>query len=136
MNFTIAGLCITKDLLLDRIEHEYCSIALNLLLVVLFWFPTLTNIVYDPKEVVQVRTKVNRSFDDMVKIRVVIVQSVSIFTKCGSLIKNVIIILPIAYQIKIKMPGEKKKVLSLFIRSGKLYKLYASYLSIIFGVIV
>ena len=31
---------------------------------------------------------------------------------------------------------DKKGVLSLFIRNGKLYQLYASYLSIIFGVIV
>ena len=62
----------------------------------------------------------------MVKIRVIIISSVNIFTIDETVFENVIIILPSTHQKKTKVPG-------LFIRSGKLYQLYKSYFSIIFG---
>ena len=62
----------------------------------------------------------------MVKIRVIIISSVNIFTTDETVFENVIIILPTTHQKKTKVPG-------LFIRSDKLHQLYKSYFSIIFG---
>ena len=52
-------------------------------------------------------TNVNRTFYDMVKIRVIIIQNVNIVTIYETLFENAIIILPITYQNKTKMPGKK-----------------------------
>ena len=56
-------------------------------------------------------TKVDRFFYDMVKIRVIIILNINIFTKYETLFKNIITILPITYQNKIKMPGKSRKCL-------------------------
>ena len=53
--------------------------------------------------------RVNRPFYDMVKICVIIITNVNVFTKCETLIENVIRILPITYQIKTKIPGKNRK---------------------------
>ena len=55
------------------------------------------------------------------------------FTIYETLFVNVITLLLITYQNKTKMPGKKKEVPGLFIRTGELYQLYTSYLSINFG---
>ena len=52
-------------------------------------------------------TNVNRTFYDMVKIRVIIIQNVNIVTIYETLFEKAIIILPITYQNKTKMPGKK-----------------------------
>ena len=52
-------------------------------------------------------TNVNRTFYDMVKIRVIIIQNVNIVTIYETLFENAIIVLPITYQNKTKMPGKK-----------------------------
>ena len=52
-------------------------------------------------------TNVNRTFYDMVKIRVIIIQNVNIVTIYETLFENAIIILPITYQNKTEMPGKK-----------------------------
>ena len=51
-------------------------------------------------------TKVNRPFYDMVKIRVIIISIVTIFTIYETLSENVITTLLITYQNKTKMPGK------------------------------
>ena len=52
-------------------------------------------------------SKVNRPFYDMVKILVIIISNVNIFTIYKALFENVATILPIIYQNKTKMPGKK-----------------------------
>ena len=71
-------------------------------------------------------TKVNRPFYHMVKIRVIIIQNVNIFTIYGTLFENVITSSQITCQNKTKMAGKKQEVPGLFIRSGKLYQLHTS----------
>ena len=57
---------------------NFCSIALTLLLLVVFLFPIHISMIH--KRSCSLNTKVNRTFYDMVKIRVVITQNVNIFT--------------------------------------------------------
>ena len=56
-------------------------------------------------------TKVNRHFYDMVKIRVIIIQNINIFTIYGNLLENIITILSITYQNKTRMPQKNTKYL-------------------------
>ena len=53
-------------------------------------------------------TKINIYFYDIVKIRVIIIQNVNIFTIYQTLFQNVISILPIIYQNKTKMYEQNK----------------------------
>ena len=54
-------------------------------------------------------TKVHRPFNDMKKIRVIIVLNVHTFTIYETLFKNIITILPTTYQNKTKIPGKNRK---------------------------
>ena len=56
-------------------------------------------------------TEVNRHFYDMVKIRVIIIQNINIFTIYGNLLENIITILSITYQNKTRMPQKNTKYL-------------------------
>ena len=53
-------------------------------------------------------TKVNRPFYEMVKIFVIIISNVSIFTIYETLFENVKTILPITHQNKTKMPEKSR----------------------------
>ena len=58
-----------------------CSIALALLLVVVFWFLILISTIHDLKDIVQLSTKDNEHFYDMVKIQVMIIYKMLIFLR-------------------------------------------------------
>ena len=57
-------------------------------------------------------TKDKRPIDDKVKIRVLIIWNVNIFTIYENLFENVITVLPITYQNKTKMPGTNRTCLN------------------------
>ena len=59
------------------------------------------------KRLYSLNTKANRPFCDVVKISI-ITQNVNVFTIYETLFENVITILPISYQNKIKMAGKNK----------------------------
>ena len=56
-------------------------------------------------------TKVNQPFHDMVKIRVIIIENVNIFTIYETLFENATTILPIKYQNKTKLLVKNRKYL-------------------------
>ena len=56
-----------------------------------------------------VSTKVNKYFYGMVKIHVIIIQNVNIFTIYETQFQSVINISLMIYQNKIKMPGKNRK---------------------------
>ena len=74
-----------------------------------FWFPALISIVHDSKRSCSLSTKVNRSLCDMVKIRIIIIQNVNIFTIYETLFENVMTILLVTYLNKTKIPGQNRK---------------------------
>ena len=60
-------------------------------------------------------TKVNRTFNKnskLIKIRVIIMENVYIFTKYETVFENVITILPVIYQNKTKMPQKNRNCLA------------------------
>ena len=56
-------------------------------------------------------TKVNRSFYEMVKVHVIIIQKVIIFTIYETLFGNFKTILPVTYQNETSMHGKRKTCL-------------------------
>ena len=53
------------------------------------------------------RARINGHFYDMVKICIIIIKNVNIFTIYETIIEKVIAILPITYQNKTKISGKK-----------------------------
>ena len=86
------------------------SIALILLLIVSFWFPTIISYMIQ-KRSCSLSTRVNQPFHDMVKIRVIIIENVNIFTIYETLFENATTILPIKYQNKTKLLVKNRKYL-------------------------
>ena len=105
---------------------QICSIALNLLVIVaFFWFSTILSIIYDSKEIVQLKY-------NMIKISVIIIQNVNIFHIYETLYENVITILPITYQNKTKMPRKNWKYMVYLLEVAS-YINYVKAICIIFG---
>ena len=74
----------------------------------------------------RLNSKVDRPFYDLVKIRVVIIYNVNIFTIYETF-ENVIKILPITYQNKTKMPGKNRNCLIIYKKrqiTSTIYKLF------------
>ena len=107
INYHLLSFIFTRMFYLTGASTHIYSIALNLLLIVVFWFPTLISMICDSKEIIQLNNKVNRHFYDMVKICIIIIWNVNIFTIYDTSFENVMRILPTTYQNKTKMPGKK-----------------------------
>ena len=56
-----------------------CSIA-PILLMVVFLFLTLLSTIYDSGEIVQSKYQINKQFYDMIKVSVIIILNVNVFT--------------------------------------------------------